>query len=194
MSENIEVINEGQNWLEAYKELATAIAAIPEIKWVDLWEEQPYSTEEEYPVPAPAVYLEFNTNEMMDKGDLGQICDYTITAHLYYIDIADTHQGSWNQGDALKFGELMVSIHRLLHGRVGTHHSAMTRVDQQKEPTPHPGGKVHLQAYQCLISDNTAVKGFESDLGDDQEMEVRNEAQAPGAAEVDPLYSDFETT
>ena len=190
MSENIEIVHEDQDWVEAYKELAVAITDLPEIKWCDLWEEQPYSTSEEYPVPYPAVYLEFNTNEIDETGDGGELDDFNITVHLYYCDIADSYQGSWNQADALSFAALMKAIHRLLQGRKGNHHSRLSRVAMGKEATPHAGGRLHFQTYRCIISDNTAVKKYETDLGEDREVTIGREGR-PSSEESNPLYGDL---
>lgn len=189
MSELITVSNDGQDWVEAYKELATLLTGeLAWLKWVDLWDEQPYFSEADHPVPVPAVYLEFNSDAIDEKGDQGDLITMSVAVTLYYTNVGDTFKGSWNQAGALEFAGYLRAIHRVLKGTMGDHFSRMTRTGMQRLDAPHAGGRLYQQVYSTVITDNSARVGYVTDLGDPKAWSI-GKGPIPGpVAESNKLY------
>lgn len=150
-----------QNWKELYKELADKLTtAIPEVRWIDLWNSQIYNLEEEHPFPAPAVFLAFRSNQMIDTGIKLQNVQAQIDVFVYYETFLDTYQGAYNQEDALSFLDIMDKVNKLLHGSSGVNYSQMRRISFSPVDTGG-AGNLYSITYNCHLMDYSATKEWE---------------------------------
>lgn len=156
-------------WEGLYIELAQKIqAAMPEILWVDMWHNQTDFLDEnlELPFPMPAVFIDFDADEISTLPGGVQDIEGTITFYLAVDCLADTYQGSVNQESALEFTRLMGKLHKAMQGSEGEHYSDLNRtgfVSVESGGNPIVKG----QSFYVLIRDYSAVK-------------------EPGASVVDP--------
>jgi len=193
MSTLIEAIEDGQDWVDAYPEISELLTtSLLWLKWVDMWNEQPYFTDDEYPFPAPAIFLEFNSESIDETGKQGEIVTMAVTVYLYYVDINDTHDGSRNQTDALRFSGYLKDIHRALKGQKGLHFSRLTRTSFAKLDTPHAGGRIYGQTYRCVVSDNSAMKSYSTDIGEDQGFTLGKGPIPAAPVDTNPVYDPSE--
>jgi len=160
-------MNATQDWIAAAQEIMELMASnIPEIKFIDLWAEQVFTPEDEYPFPTPAAFLEFNVNNIDDVGENVQDLNTHITVYLLYLPTGDTHQGSTGNGDLELFGGLLRDIYRLFQGQGGENFSQAIRISLKREKAA-PYEWVYSQTFSCLIRDYGAVKEFiDQEIGD----------------------------
>lgn len=150
-----------QDWSAAYKELCDLIATkVPEVKHVDLYYGQENLVDGDgnwMPFRAPAVFLEFNTAQVDDLGQLGQQLLMDITVYLYMETVQDTNAGSAGQRRALEFTGLLRKLHQVLHGTGGEHYGPLGRTALRRVEAP-PYVYLYAQTFQCVIMDYAAVR------------------------------------
>jgi len=148
---------DSQDWVLAYQEIVAEIKnKVPLCKHIDLWYDQTNQFEQEYPFASPAVFLEFESNEITDKGDNGQLIDMSIRVYAFWETTADSYEGSDHQLDGLEFANYIKSVHVALQNLCGVHFSPLNRTALRKEPSP---AYAHLwsQTYNTIITDNSSA-------------------------------------
>lgn len=161
---------ERQTFTKLYTELANLIGQIDAIKWIDLWNSQVYHLQEEHPFPAPAVFLAFRSNTISDLSEKTQNLHTQVDVFVFWETFADSYKGSFNQGDAIKFLELLDNINKILHGSSGEQYSSMRRVAFSPVDT---GGAGNLWSitYSCELIDSGAAIEWETTTGKDVVVE-----------------------
>lgn len=153
-----------------YKELCEVLIQIDGVEWIDLWNNQVTNLDNEHPFPAPALFLAFRANNMLDMGEKIQEVNVMVDVFLFYETFADTYQGAFNQSDALKYLTLQSEIQKVLHGSSGEHFSSMRRVGFSPVDTGD-AGNLYVINFQCKMLDKAAQTDFES--GTFAEVEVQ---------------------
>lgn len=166
--------HEGQSWPLALEKLCDyIIVTVPDVKYADMWNDQPYHEREEYPFPVPAVYIDFELVDIADKGDKGQLITFDIIVIAHHEDIADTHTASTNRVAAFEWAALLVKLHRALHGHHSEHYSKLTRVGIRRMDSARPGQRLYGQVYRTVISDDTAIVEHKANI-DETEWSVEH--------------------
>lgn len=174
-------------WTDLYKEIAQEIKSnLPEVQWVDLWHEQVGFLTEELPFATPAVFIEFNTVAIDDRGQLVQDCDTQIDLHLFFETFSDTYIGSSNQDGALEYLNLLTRLHALFHGTEGENYSSMRRVDMRREESGG-AGNLYRVSFQCLVTDDSAAKLFIERQNPNAELAITR-GDIPLQEEQPPLF------
>lgn len=159
-------------WKDLYTELAGKItAAIPEVRWVDLWHEQVNYLTEELPFDTPAVFLAFSTVNIDDRGRLAQDCNMQVDMYLFFETFSDTYDGSYNKERALLFFDTLNKLYALFHGRSGENYSEMRRVYMERESSGGSGNLYRI-SFQCLVSDYSAQIVWDETLRENAGLEV----------------------
>ena len=171
---------DNQDWVKAYLELVEIIKEkVPEVRWQDLWMEQTSQEGVEYPFATPAVFYQFDTNDIVNKGENEQDLHVYVTVLLALDTVADSHDGSLNQEHALRFGGIMRQIHKAFHGRAGVHFSKLTRVAIRKEVAP-PYVQLYSQTYATVITDMGATPVYlPHEMTADQHQAEKGKAPLP---------------
>lgn len=146
---------------DIYTELAVLLTEnIERLTWVDLWAEQTSYFEEELPFTLPAVFIEMNADDIEDVGKLNQDINLAVTFHVAVETLAESYQGSYNQGSALEILDLLVELHKLLHGKSGENFSRMSRKNQRHEIN---GNNIQQYAvtYNTMVRDSSAEKEYQ---------------------------------
>ena len=148
-----------QSWDDAYKEMSQLILnEITEIKWVDLWNEQTSFEEQEYPFGMPAVFLDFNGDDINTVGKGVQHINFEVGVHLAFATLADSHAGSINQNSSLEFISLLKKVHALLQAKHGEHFSSMNRINLKRVPTANDAVIQYVQTYTTKVVDYDGMK------------------------------------
>lgn len=138
---------------DEYAELRERLEALPELEHIDLWHDQVNYLTEEHPFPTPAAFIEFNTLQVDDAGELTQTTVLQVDIHIFYETLADTYEGAVMQDEALTYLDLLLLVGLMFHGRSGTHFHQMRRTGTMREES---GGSGNL--YR--ISFETAITEF----------------------------------
>lgn len=145
------------DWIEAYKEISTAILALESIKHVDLYNEQPYYEEKEYPYAQPAVFLDFASENIESVGKLNQQVTFRMGVILQAETLADSHKGSSNQANAIAFATKLKQIHALLQGSEGSHYAECNRIAISRMEAPRAYTQLWRQDYTITVTDTAAM-------------------------------------
>ena len=157
---------------------------IEAVRWIDLWHNQVNFLSEEHPFPTPAVFLSFRILGTQDQGLKVQQLRLQVDAYLFYETMADTYRGSWNQGSALEFLEMLNDVFALLHGSSGTNYSEMRRTGFAPVDTGG-AGNLYVQNFECVLVDYAAqVQYRDGAVGG---IDVVNE-KGPEAEASEPLF------
>lgn len=150
-----------ENWKDLFVELATKVQTqIPEIKWIDLWNNQVNFLMEEHPFPTPALFMSFRTVNTQDMGDKQQEVNLQVDFHLYYETFLDTYQNGVNQQSALEFLNLMDALNGYFHGTSGDNYSSMRRSGFNPEDTGGAGNLYRI-TFTCILQDTSAMKYYD---------------------------------
>lgn len=160
-----------QNFVALYKELADKLSNnIATLRWVDLWNSQVYNLENENPLPAPAIFLAFRSNDMQDIGVKVQKVKTQVDVFVYYETFFDTYRGAYNQDQALEYLNMLDKVNQLLHASQGESYSSMRRVSYSPIDT---AGAVNLWniVYECEIMDYSANKEYQEGQFEDLQLQ-----------------------
>lgn len=159
---------------DEYSELRQRLEALPELAHIGLWHDQVKHPDAEHPLPTPAAFIEFNTLQVNDAGQLMQTTTLQVDVHLFYETPPDTARGAGRQEEASIYLDLLLLIGLMLHGRSGTHFHQMRRAATLREDCD---GARHL--YRISFETNiTEFSGL--NLWSIKEMADREIAVAPG--------------
>lgn len=98
-----------------YKDIAAELAQIAELKWVDWNFGQLTETQEQYPIPLPAVLITFGDFSFNDLPSRVQEGEATIHLDLYVRRAGDAQAGSPKQEKVIKQLVLLDEISSRLH-------------------------------------------------------------------------------
>lgn len=93
-----------------YNTIATALANVPEVQHIGLWNNQLQYIEEEQPFNTPAVLVEFDTIQWRER--LHGVCEAEVTIKLHVV--SDSRVGAW--ADVIDVFDLLDTINATLHG------------------------------------------------------------------------------
>ncbi|WP_417366863.1 hypothetical protein [Flavobacterium beibuense] len=163
-----------QNFKSLYLELSAKLSEIDAIEWIDIWNNQVYDLEQEHPFPAPAVFLAFRSNNMTDTGTKVQKVSLQVDVFLFYETFADTYDGAYNQGDALRFIDIIDEINKLLHGSEGQEYSSMRRTSFSPLDGGGAGNLFNI-TYNCELMDYSANIEHETDSYEDINLQPKTD-------------------
>lgn len=151
-----------KNFTDLYCELSEKLAAIESVEWIDLWNSQVYNLDTEAPFPAPALFLAFRSGSITDAGEKIQKVVMQVDVFIFFETFAQTHAGSYNRDDALKFLDTIDQINKILHGSSGENYGSMRR--QAYSPIDTGGaGNLYSVTYTCEMLDRSAEKEYDLD-------------------------------
>lgn len=151
-----------QGWDKLYQELAEKLTTnIPEINWVDLWHNQVGFLVEEHPFPTPAVFISFRILNTEDLSEHTQQANLQIDIYYFYETFLNTHQGAYNEADALQYLETVTNIHKVLHASNGTNYAEMRRTGFSAVDTGS-SGNLYRQTFACTVIDATAAINYDN--------------------------------
>lgn len=126
---------------------------VPEVKHIDLYNQQYLKQEEEHPFLTPAVFIEFSSMPWLNQGDGTQEApEGQITLHLVDDDYSDSWQAGddvANQTPAMAWIELIEKLHQAFNnfapkGIYVAPNPAIVPVDAPEGTLPPQATDVHL--------------------------------------------------
>lgn len=139
-----------------FESIRTALTAIPEIKMVELWNNQLAYAEEEQPFNTPAVFIEFGTISW-NQLPLGAR-EATIDVMLHVV--TDSRVSSWS--DVIDTFDLIDKIHSSLHGlhELAEDGSVMDTLTCSRSITDHDFDELqdNVEVYQCHVTKKSLNK------------------------------------
>lgn len=98
----------------AYKAFVTRLSEVEEIRHIDWYNRQETRNKDQHEMDTPAVFIEFRpmqfSGELANKFQKLKRTTLQINFHLVTRNIASTHRGSLDQGQALSHYELVEKI------------------------------------------------------------------------------------
>jgi hypothetical protein len=159
-----------QNQKQLYIELCEKVnEAIPEFRWIDLWNSQVFNLVDEHPFPTPALFIAFRSSDMQDLGLKTQKVRMQVDFFVFYETFAESYKGSFNQTDAFAILDLIDQLNAVMHASSGQNYSSMSR--RSMSPVDSGGsGNLFNITYECEMIDYSASNPF--DEGSFQEVEI----------------------
>lgn len=156
---------------DEYAELRERLEAVPELEHIDLWHDQVNYLSEEHPFPAPAAFLEFNTLQVDDAGELMQTTTLQVDIHIFYETFCDSYEGAVMQDEALTYMDLLLLIGLMFHGRSGTHFHQMRRTGTMREESGGAGNLYRI-SFETNISEFSGLNLFSTKEMGDREVSI----------------------
>lgn len=172
---------------DEYAELRARLEALPEFEHIDLWHDQVNYLSEEHPFPTPAVFLEFNTLQVDDAGELMQTTTLQVDFHVFYETFADTYEGAAMQDEALTYLDLLLLVGLMFHGRSGTNFHQMRRTGTMREETGGAGNLYRI-SFETNISEFSGLNLFSMREMSDKEIVIERKGFPDKPAKDDELY------
>lgn len=172
---------------DEYAELRERLEALPELEYIDLWHDQVNYLSEEHPFPTPAAFLEFNTLQTDDAGELMQTTTLQVDIHIFYETFSDSYEGAVMQDEALTYLDLLLLIGLMFHGRSGTHFHQMRRTGTMREESGGAGNLYRI-SFETNISEFSGLNLFGTKEMPDREISIGNQGAADKPAKGDELY------
>ena len=177
-----------QYWNDLYVEIAEKITAnMPNIQWIDLWHEQVNFLTEELPFPTPAVFIDFRTLGIDDRGTLAQDCDLQINLYLFFETFSDTYHGAYNKDRALEFLKELTNLHALFHGKNGNNYSELRRTQMSREDSGGAGNLYRI-SFECLVTDDSAQTLFTETQNTNAEIVITSAKEEPEPPPEDDFF------
>lgn len=171
---------------DEYAELRDRLEVLPEFEHIDLWHDQVNYLSEEHPFPIPAVFLEFNTLQVDDAGELMQTTTLQVDFHVFYETFADTYKGAAMQDEALTYLDLLLLVGLMFHGRSGTNFHQMRRTGTMREESGGAGNLYRI-SFETNISEFSGLNLFSTkEMGDREIMIEKSVPNKP--VKDDELY------
>ncbi len=112
---------------ELYTELCTVLSAVDDVKYIDLWNEQPFYEDREVPFPKVSLFLEFTSESFSDLGNNGQLADMQVSVYVLYKTMGESRHTASRQEEALGFLDVLQNVHKALQGIQGEHYGKASR-------------------------------------------------------------------
>lgn len=143
---------------QLYKDILERLAVIPELQWVDYDTGQIDAFADNYPVPFPAVLVDFENVDWQDVGNKLQGGEVTINIRYAFSAIEDwnNHTPEASRANGLARLRLKNTINAKLHGWGGGHYNRLTRFNERTERRDD-GLKVINMKYRTYITDGSAT-------------------------------------
>lgn len=155
---------------QLYLDLSAELLAKTQTKHVDIWENQVIEEDQEVPFNKPATFIEFENVDWKDITHKQQSGDMIIAIHVVYHSVANSHNGSANQDQALRVFRFLRQVHQALHNFSGVGYNKLSRVQTQKDRSAGPL-QVYIVRFATKIHDVSAVE--ESDFVTDPPVDIR---------------------
>ena len=160
-------------------ELASELADVPDVRYIDLWHEQIDNLEGEHLFPTPAVFIGFNTLDISD-------IDLQIDLYVFWESFSDTYNEAIMQEDALNYLNLLTVLGMMLHGKSGTHFGTLRRTHVGRVDSGGAGNLYRI-SFECKIRDYTTME--QSSQVDMKNKEISVSAGSiPEMIDDNPLY------
>lgn len=172
---------------DEYAELRERLEALPELEHIDLWHDQVNYLSEEHPFPTPAAFLEFNTLQVDDAGELMQTTTLQVDIHIFYETFCDSYEGAVMQGEALTYMDLLLLIGLMFHGRSGTHFHQMRRTGTMREESGGAGNLYRI-SFETNISEFSGLNLFSTKEMGDREVSVEKGISPNKPVKAGELY------
>lgn len=173
---------------DEYAELRERLEALPEFEHIDLWHDQVNYLSEEHPFPTPAAFLEFNTMQVDDAGELIQTTNLQVDIHVFYETFSDTYEGAVMQEEALNYLDLLLLVGLMFHGRNGTSFHQMRRTGTMREESGGAGNLYRI-SFETNISEFSGLNLFSTKEMADREIILGNKISGGRTQEAsDRLY------
>lgn len=156
---------------DEYAELRERLEAVPELEHIDLWHDQVNYLSEEHPFPTPAAFLEFNTLQVDDAGELMQTTTLQVDIHIFYETFCDSYEGAVMQDEALTYMDLLLLTGLMFHGRSGTHFHQMRRTGMMREESGGAGNLYRI-SFETNISEFSGLNLFSTKEMGDREISI----------------------
>lgn len=156
---------------DEYAELRERLEAVPELEHIDLWHGQVNYLSEEHPFPTPAAFLEFNTLQVDDAGELMQTTTLQVDIHIFYETFCDSYKGAVMQDEALTYMDLLLLTGLMFHGRSGTHFHQMRRTGTMREESGGAGNLYRI-SFETNISEFSGLNLFSTKKMGDREISI----------------------
>jgi hypothetical protein len=113
---------------EVYKEIrARLLTGIANLQYVDLQKGQMSNKAQNYPIPLPAVLVEFGQVSWSNSTG-GQLGDSVISAYLYIDHVTDSFDGAELENETISLLDGIDEVHKILQGLWGTNFSPLSRI------------------------------------------------------------------
>lgn len=165
---------------DEYAELRERLGALPDFEYIDLWHDQVNYLSEEHPFPTPAAFLEFNTLQVDDAGELMQTTTLQVDIHIFYETFSDTYKGAIMQDEALNYLDLLLLVGLMYHGRSGTNFHQMRRTGTMREESGGIGNLYRI-SFETNISEFSGLNLYSVMENADRDIIVKN--KLPGCVE-----------
>lgn len=172
---------------DEYAELRDRLETLPEFEHIDLWHDQVNYLSEEHPFPTPAVFLEFNTLQVDDAGELMQTTVLQVDFHIFYETLADTYEGADIQDEALMYLDLLLLVGLMFHGRSGTCFHQMRRTGTMREESGGAGNLYRI-SFETNITEFSGLNLFSTKEMADKEIVVGSKGVPEKPAKDNELY------
>ncbi|MFV0505869.1 MAG: hypothetical protein ACK5L5_04050 [Bacteroidales bacterium] len=152
-----------------YEELAKKIGTeIPEIKWVDTWQNQLPKDGSEPAFPSPAVFIDLKSLEYYDMGDRAQTSDFKVDFLLFAPSQKD-YTAAY-ETSALSFMELLDRLHKTFHATDGNYYASMHRT-KLKHKKSYGTGNFHRLCFGCMVNDASTACDYVDVMVNDVNVE-----------------------
>lgn len=138
-----------------YNAIKVALENVPEVKHVNLWNNQLSYTEDEQPFLTPAVFIEFATIQWQHH--LHGIREAVITVNLHVV--TDSRVGTWEE--VMEQLSIPTKINATLHGlTASTPKGIMDALTATTSTTDNNFDELvdNIESYECHVTDNSAYK------------------------------------
>ena len=167
-------------------ELAAALATVPDIVYIDLWNGQPEHVSESQPLPSPAVFIGFSTQDTKDNGILVQDVILQIDLYVFWNASSGTSAAGVIQEGSLNCLNLLTAMNVLFHGYTGEGFSTLRQKGFERMES---AGDNHLYriGFECLVRDYNAQEVYGTAEVADRKIAVSDEP-IPVRKEEDKWY------
>ncbi|WP_291587805.1 hypothetical protein [Bacteroides sp.] len=156
---------------DEYADLRERLEALPELEHIDLWHDQVNYLSEEHPFPTPAAFLEFNTLQVDDAGELMQTTTLQVDIHIFYETFCDSYEGAVMQDEALTYMDLLLLIGLMFHGRSGTYFHQMRRTGTMREESGGAGNLYRI-SFETNITEFSGLNLFSTEEMGNREISI----------------------
>lgn len=133
-------------------------ANLPQIKWIDIWNNQPARYGEDFPWPRPAIFLEYQFPDFETQGKGVQKTDAVINVYITQDLYAGAYTGAPNQTAALAVLDMIDTVHAAMQG-FSDDSAGLGALDRQSltPDTNHGNLVTYSLTYQARVTDASAI-------------------------------------
>jgi hypothetical protein len=158
---------------------------VPVLKFIDLWNEQPNFPEMAEGYDYPALFVEYNANNLADLGKLSQEVKLQCSLYLCHVNYDDSFHQASAQEQALEYLHMLGRLHELLHGYSHPLTGTLRRVGMGKVGVQTNVIVYRLDFESSLIDDSGLVANRQTET---VETDAEPEFVAPPPPEPKPNW------